>query len=98
MTTQRIVAVLALLLVGALAPLVSAADMDGVMMKDGKMMMMKGGKASGPMDKEMTMSNGTKVKPDGSMTMKDGKTMMMKNGQMMTTDGKMMESKPMEKK
>src|SRR5262245_42976665 len=98
MTTHRIVAILALLIVGAGAPLVSAADLDGVMMKDGKMMMMKAGQASGPMDKEMTMSNGTKVKSDGSMTMKDGKTMMMKNGQMMTMDGKMTDSKPMEKK
>ena len=69
------------------------------MMKDGKMMMMMGGKATGPMDKEMTMSDGTKVKPDGSMMMKDGKMMKMKNGQMMMMDGKMMDSgKTMEKK
>lgn len=33
---------------------VSASDMDGVMMSDGKMMMMKGGKPAGPMDHEMT--------------------------------------------
>jgi uncharacterized protein DUF6799 len=89
----------ALLSTGALAPRVFAADMDGVMMKDGKMMMMKGGKATGPMDKEMTMSDGTKVKPDGSMMMKDGKMMMMKDGQTMMMDGKMMDSgKAMEKK
>jgi len=101
MILHRTVAVIAvaLLVVGALAPWAVAADMDGVMMKDGKMMMMKGGKPSGPMDKEMTMSNGTKVKPDGSMMMKDGKTMMMKDGQTMTMDGKMMDSgKAMEKK
>jgi hypothetical protein len=89
----------ALLSVGFLTPIVVAGDMDGVMMKDGKMMMMMGGKPTGPMDKEMTMSDGTKVKPDGSMTMKDGKMMKMKNGQMMMMDGKMMDSgKAMEKK
>jgi hypothetical protein len=101
MTRDRIVTTIAvaLLSVGSLAPRVVAADMDGVMMKDGKMMMMMGGKATGPMDKEMTMSDGTKVKPDGSMMMKDGKMMKMKNGQMMMMDGKMTDSgKAMEKK
>ena len=89
----------ALVSVGFLAPIVVAGDMDGVMMKDGKMMMMMGGKATGPMDKEMTMSDGTKVKPDGSMMMKDGRMMKMKDGQMMMMDGKMMDSgKAMEKK
>ena len=100
MIRDRIVTTIAvaLLSVGFLAPVVGAADTDGVMMKDGKMMMMKGGKASGPMDKEMTMSDGTKVKPDGSIMMKDGKMMMMKNGQMMMMDGKMMDTgKAMEK-
>lgn len=101
MTKSRIVTTIAVALVsvGFLAPRVVAADMDGVMMKDGKMMMMMGGKATGPMDKEMTMSDGTKVKPDGSMMMKDGKMMKMKDGQMMMMDGKMMDSgKAMEKK
>ena len=101
MTKSWIVTTIAVALVsvGFLAPIVVAADMDGVMMKDGKMMMMMGGKATGPMDKEMTMSDGTKVKPDGSMMMKDGRMMKMKDGQMMMMDGKMMDSgKAMEKK
>jgi hypothetical protein len=101
MTRDRIVTTIAvaLLSVGFFAPIAVAADMDGVMMKDGKMMMMKSGKVTGPMDKEMTMSDGTKVKPDGSMMMKDGKMMMMMNGQMMMMDGKMMDGgKAMEKK
>jgi hypothetical protein len=93
------IAALALLFGGLVPAAVIAADMNGVMMKDGKMMMMKDGKAAGPMDKEMTMSDGTKVKPDGSMMMKDGKKMMMKDGQMIMMDGKMMDSgKAMEKK
>ena len=32
-----------------------AADMDGVMMHDGKMMMMKAGHPATPMDREVTM-------------------------------------------
>lgn len=54
-------------------------------------MMMKDGKAMGPIDHEMTMPDGHKVMPDGTVKMKDGKEMRMKEGQMMTMDGKMME-------
>ena len=85
-------AVVALFLsVSFLASSVVAAEMAGVMMKDGKMMMMKDGKMMGPMDHEMTMSNGTKMMMDGKIMMKDGKEMRMKENQMMTMDGKMME-------
>jgi hypothetical protein len=76
-----------------------AAEMSGVMMKDGKMMMMTDGKATGPMDHDMSMSDGTKVMKDGMVKMKDGKEMHMKDGQMMMMDGKMMEGgKAMEMK
>lgn len=61
---------------------------DCVMMKDGKMMMMKNGKTM-MMDKDMTMSNGTMVMPDGNVKMKNGKTMMMKDGECMYMNGKM---------
>ena len=101
MAKYRVVALSAVVLLFAslFASRLMAAEMSGVMMKDGKMMMMMDGKPTGPMDHEMTMSDGTKVKPDGSMMMKDGKIMMMKNGQMMMMDGKMMDSgKAMEKK
>ena len=70
----------ALLSVSFLASSVVAADMDGVMMKDGK--------AAGPMDHEMTMAGCCTVMPDGTMKMKDGH---MKEGQSMTMDGKMMQ-------
>jgi hypothetical protein len=84
----------ALLSVSFLASSVVAADMDGVMMKDGKMMMMKDGKAMAPMDHEMTMADCCTVMPDGTMKMKDGH---MKEGQSMTMDGKMMQDgKPMD--
>ncbi|MGZ4158565.1 MAG: DUF6799 domain-containing protein, partial [Bacteroidia bacterium] len=39
---------------------------DGVMMKDGKMMVKKDGKTM-PMDKDMTMKNGTVVMTDGTV-------------------------------
>ena len=85
-------AVVALFLsVSFLASSVVAAEMTGVMMKDGKMMMMKDGKMMGPMDHEMTMTDGTKMMMDGKMMMKDGKEMHMKEGQMMMMDGKMTE-------
>ncbi len=73
-----------------------AADADGVTMQNGKMMMMKDGKAMGPMQSEMTMSDGTKMMTDGTMMMKYGTKMNMKEGQMMMMDGKMMEGKMME--
>ena len=78
----------ALISVSFLATSVAAADMDGVMMKDGKMMMMKDGKAMGPMDREMAIADCCTVMPDGTVKMKDGH---MKEGQSMTMDGKMMQ-------
>lgn len=63
----------------------AAADMTGVMMKNGKMMMVKDGKAAGAMDHEMKMPDGQTVMPDGSVKLQ------MKEGQMMMMDGMMME-------
>ena len=93
MATYRVVVLTAVVLFSAslLASRLLATDMTGVMMQDGKMMRMTDGKATGPMDHEMTMSDGTKVMPDGMVQRKDGKAMHMKDGQMMLMDGKMME-------
>ena len=60
-------------------------------MKNGKMTRMQDGKEIGRMDRETTMSNGTKVMMNGKMMMKGGKEMQMKEGQMVMMDGKMME-------
>lgn len=65
--------------------------MAGVVMQDGKVMLMKDGKATGPLDQEMTMTNGGKVAPDGTVKTPDGKVHRMTEGQMMTMDGKMVE-------
>ena len=93
MAQYRVVAltVVVVLCASLFASRLMAAEMNGVMMKDGKMMMMMDGKASGPMDHDMTMSDGTKVMKDGMVKMKDGKEMPMKEGQMLMMDGKMME-------
>ena len=62
---------------------------DCVHMKDGKMMMMKDGKEMA-MDKDMTMSDGSKVTTAGEHVMKDGKKMKLKDGDMVMMDGSMM--------
>ena len=61
---------------------------DHCTMKDGKMMMMKGGKMM-PMTQNMTMSDGSMCMTDGTCKMKDGTVMKMKEGQCMMMNGKM---------
>ncbi len=61
---------------------------DYCMMKDGKMTMMKDGKAM-PMTANMTMSDGSMCMTDGTCKRKDGTTMKMKEGQCMMMDGRM---------
>jgi hypothetical protein len=68
-----------------------AAEKDGIMMKDGKMVRFHDGKEIGRMDRETTMSNGAKVMMNGKMVMKDGKESQLQEGQMLMMDGKMME-------
>ena len=61
---------------------------DCVMMKDGKMMVMKGGEKMA-MDNETTFTNGSKVGTDGMLTKQDGTTKQLKNGDCVYMDGKM---------
>ena len=68
-----------------------AAGMDGVIMQNGKLMMMKAGKTMDPMTASMTMSNGAVVIPDGTVKLPGGRELHMKDGQMMMMDGKVME-------
>ena len=74
-----------------IVPHLVAANMDGVMMSDGKMVMMQAGKPAGPMAHQITMSSGTTVFPDGTVELKDGTRFQMKNGQMMMMDGHLMQ-------
>jgi hypothetical protein len=70
---------------------VVAAEKNGIMMKDGRMIMMHDGKEISGMDRQTTLSNGTKVMMKGKLITKDGKEMQMQEGQMVMMDGKMME-------
>ena len=77
--------------VSFLASAVVAAERDGVMMKDGKMWRLQDGREVGRMDRETTLSNGTKVAMNGKLVMKDGKEMQIQEGQTIMLDGKMIE-------
>ena len=61
---------------------------DCCMMEGGKMMCMMDGKKM-PMDKDMTMKNGTMCMKNGECIMKDGTKMKMKEGECMDMNGKM---------
>ena len=52
--------------------LLRGADMNGVVMERGQVMMMKDGKPVAPIQGEMTMANGSKVLPDGTVKIKSG--------------------------
>ena len=75
-----------------LASPVLAVEKDGVMMKEGKMVRLTEGKEIGRMDREITLSNGTRVLMNGKLMMKDGKEMQIQEGQIVMLDGKMMDS------
>jgi hypothetical protein len=60
---------------------------DCMMMKDGKMMVVKDGKTMS-MNMDMTLGNGTMVMKDGTVKMKDGSTQMLKEGQYIDKNGK----------
>lgn len=80
----------AILMLLSFASAPDAAEMDGVMMRNGKMMIVKHGKAAMPMNDDITMVNGTVVSSDGTVKSKGGREFRMRNGQMMTTDGHLM--------
>lgn len=69
---------------------------DYLKMKNGEIMVMKDGEMM-IMHKEMMLSNGTVVFPNGMMKMKNGETMKMKNGDMMNMHGMRMEKREMKK-
>ena len=77
--------------VSFLAAPVMAAEKDGVTMKDGKMWRMQDGKQIGRMDRETTLSNGTKIAMNGKIMMKDGKESQLQEGQTIMLDGKLIE-------
>src|ERR1700694_6040278 len=81
-------AAILMLLSFALAP--DAAEMDGVMMRNGKMMIVKHGKAAKPLDEDITVGDGTVISADGNVKLKGGREFRMRNGQVMMRDGHLM--------
>ena len=77
--------------VSFLASSVVAAEKDGIMMQDGRMERFHDGKEISGMDRETTLSNGTKVMMKGKLVTKDGKETQLQEGQMVMLDGKMKE-------
>lgn len=61
---------------------------DGIIMQNGKMMMMKQGNTF-PMTQDMTLTDGTKVMKNGTVVRPDGQTTMMSNGDVMTMSGQL---------
>jgi hypothetical protein len=74
----------------AFAGISNSADENGVIMHDGKVMILSQGQTQGTLSHEMTLDNGIKVMPDGTVMMKAGKEMKMQNGTVITTDGHIM--------
>lgn len=65
---------------------------DHLMMKDGKMMLIRDGKMV-MMYEDMTLANGCIVSSDGTLKTKDGKTRMLLNGDVIDMKGKMTSKK-----
>ena len=61
-------------------------NQDHIVMQGGRVMMVHNGKLK-PLDEEMTMPDGTKVKMDGTILMPDGTTRMMAEGEMTLLQG-----------
>ena len=78
--------------VSFLASPVVAAEKDGIMMKNGKLIMIQDGREVPGMDREMTLSDGTKIMMNGKIKTKDGTEMQLQEGQTVMLDGKMMEA------
>ena len=64
----------------------SVKSHDGVIMKDGKLLMVKNGQAT-QLTADLTLDNGTVVKSDGTVQAKDGTTTTLKEGDYVTMEG-----------
>jgi hypothetical protein len=61
---------------------------EGVLMKDGKLLMMKNGQTT-QLTSDLTLDNGTIVMANGSVKTKDGTTAILKEGDYVGMDGTM---------
>lgn len=92
-----------LLLIGAVAllPLATAliaGESDGLVMQNGKVMVLHEGKPAQMLDHPMSLSSGDTVNPDGKVVTKSGKQMQMRDGTIIMDSGRVMHgshAKPM---
>jgi archaellum component FlaG (FlaF/FlaG flagellin family) len=63
--------------------------MDGLLKRDGKMMQLEKGKMKS-LDRELTLTNGAKISPEGSLLMPDKNTVVLKEGDFVTMQGDVM--------
>jgi hypothetical protein len=63
-------------------------------MKGGKKVVMHEGSE---ITSEVTLNNGTRIKPDGTITKSDGSTMTLKEGECMNLEGSVAKEKGMDK-
>lgn len=92
-----IIAATIVLLSGGEAPF--AADMEGLMMLGGRMVMVEGGKPGTPLDHQMSLGNGSTLSPDGTVRTQEGNQIHLQNGDSIMPDGHIMRGgkpKPME--
>jgi len=61
---------------------------DGVIMKEGKVLVTQQGRTDS-MTQDMTLTNGTKITPAGAVTMTDGKTATLQEGDMLSLSGRL---------
>ena len=61
---------------------------DYVLMKDGKMHLVKGGNITS-LENDLTLANGTTISTAGAVKTSDGTTMQLKEGEKIDMDGKM---------
>jgi hypothetical protein len=65
-----------------------ASIKDGVTMKEGKVLMTQSG-ITNPVTQEAALVNGTKIKPDGTVTMADGTSTTLKEGDYLSLSGRL---------
>lgn len=83
-------AALALAIVFSIAPAHASSPMGALVMRGGKVLTMIDGKPAAPISTETTMSNGTRVEPDGTVKPKDGSEFRLGEGDMILMDGHIM--------
>jgi len=66
----------------------NAAVKDGAVMSEGKVMLTQQGHTN-PVLQETSLTNGTKIMPDGTLTMPDGKSVTMKEGDYLSLSGRL---------